>query len=67
MDVFGEVKQLRIVKDFDAFKSALKEPAGMMVLLLKIHGISDADFFDKVRYGRGFFFLKEKKMEVIRH
>ena len=46
VDVFGEVEELLIVKNFDTFKSALEKSAGMMVLLLKIHSVGNGQFFE---------------------
>ena len=70
MNVFGDVEKLFVGLYFNVFVSSLKEGAGVLVFVLKIHGVSDHYPSHEVRNAGLFGGLRclfKKKMKMVGH
>ena len=67
MDVFREVEKLFFGFDKNIFIPALKESTRVLVLFLKIHGVSDHDTTHEIGDGGFSVVLIDEKVKMIGH
>lgn len=70
VNVFGKLEQLFVRFDGDVFVFALKKGAGVVVLVVEVHGEGDAKAAHKSTdavVGLGWLGLVKEKVKVVRH